>query len=215
MHSSLSVSYSLMRPRVGVSVVTRSPPVGRLTCLHSELMKGEVPIIIRANRSLIRFIPSKNRLVEMPPPEDGADDDGLVTAAGLRLFGPTYATISAKGDGIDSQDPLPPIQPKRSAPTKASKRSQKSEKPKPAKPKPAKEKSSKHQKSSKRKVTKGKKISQHASDKSDNESERDSDFLSTSADEKESGYSTDSSGTNVGDEGLLSPFSLLGLSDFI
>ena len=86
-------------------MVIRSPPIRRLTFGHPELRKGKVPIIIRANRTLIKWDPEGKSLVKMVPPLADEDDDTV----NLRSFGPTYGKISAEGDGKNSKEPLPTV----------------------------------------------------------------------------------------------------------
>jgi hypothetical protein len=100
-------------------LVIRSPLVRKLTFRHPELRKGKVPVIIRANRSLIRLVPSTKSLVEMDPPQDNAGDDPK--AVYLGSFGPTYATIPVEGDGMDGKEPLPPPEVKARGNSKAAK----------------------------------------------------------------------------------------------
>jgi hypothetical protein len=100
-------------------LVIRSPLVRKLTFRHPELRKGKVPVIIRANRSLIRLVPSTKSLIEMDPPQDNAGDDPK--AMYLGSFGPTYATIPVEGDGMDGKEPLPPPEVKARGNSKAAK----------------------------------------------------------------------------------------------
>jgi hypothetical protein len=76
-----------------------------------ELRKGQIPVIVRANRTLIRLDPVTNSLLEMPRPEP-LDDGQPWNGVDLRAFGPSFAAITGDGDGKDSSLPLPPVETK-------------------------------------------------------------------------------------------------------
>jgi hypothetical protein len=169
---------------------------GRLTIHCPELQKGQLPVIVRANRTVFA-LDRKNRLVELNPPQDDEDDDDTMTRVNLRFFGPTFATIPAEGDGMDSQNPLPPIKPKRAMSTKKSKDKSST-------------KSSKrgHQKAPKGGKKKRSETRNHESDMDDGDVVDDG-FLTSSSDDGRTQYDTDSSGTDIGDEKGLSTLVLL------
>jgi hypothetical protein len=157
---------------------------GRLTIHCPELQKGQLPVIVCANRTVFA-LDRKNRLVELNPPQDDEGDDATMTRVNLRFFGPTF------------QNPLPPIKPKRAMSTKKSKDKS----------------STKSSKRGQQKAPKGgkKKRSEtrnHESDMDDGDVEDDG-FLTSSSDDGRTQYDTDSSGTDIGDEKGLSTLVLL------
>jgi hypothetical protein len=75
----------------------------------SELRQGLIPVIVRANRTLLCLDPKTDTLLPMarPQPLPTEDDSRAWNGVDLRAFGPSFARITGNGDGKDSSIPLP------------------------------------------------------------------------------------------------------------
>jgi hypothetical protein len=100
-----------------VYLVDALSTVGRSTHVSLELRKGQIPVIVCANRTLIRLDPVTNALLEMPRPEP-LDDGQPWNGVDLRAFSPSFAAITGDGDGKDSSLPLPPVETKAAGSTR-------------------------------------------------------------------------------------------------
>jgi hypothetical protein len=77
-----------------------------------ELYKGKIPVIVRANHTLICHHPATFCFSEMahPPPLTTGDDESPWDGVDLWTFGPSFSAIKGDGDELDSSIPLPTLE---------------------------------------------------------------------------------------------------------